>query len=167
MRERLRWAGQTVFFVAVAAMVGLFATWPSYRQFPEDQAQIKLSLSHGAQRVEACRRLTAEEIAKLPPAERRPNTCARERLPIHVQLLVDGELVFDEVVAPGGLAGDGPARIYRKLVVAPGQRELVARLKDSDRPGEFDYEMRAEVTLVPQQSLAVDFRADAGGFVLR
>jgi hypothetical protein len=43
----------------------------------------------------------------------------------------------------------------------------VARLKDSDRPGAFDYEMRAQVTLVPQQSLAVDFRADAGGFVLR
>lgn len=167
MREPLRWAGQTVFFVAIAAMVGLFASWPSYRQFPEDQAQIKLSLSHGAQRVEACRRLSAEEIAKLPPAERRPNTCARERLPIHVQLLVDGDLVFDEVVAPGGLAGDGPARIYRKLVVEPGQRELVARLKDSDRPGAFDYEMRAEVSLAPQQSLAVDFRADAGGFVLR
>lgn len=167
MRKPLRWAGQTVFFAAAAGAVGLFATWPSYRQFPEDKAQIKLSLSHGAQRVEACRKLTAEEIARLPPQARRPNTCARERRPIHVQLLVDGELVVDEVVAPGGLAGDSPARIYRKLVVEPGRRELVARLKDSDRPGEFDYETRAEVTLVRQHSLAIDFRADAGGFVLR
>lgn len=167
MRERLRWVGQAVFFGVTAAVVGLFASWPSYRQFPEEMAQIKLSLSHGAQRVEACRKLTAEEIARLPPQARRPNTCARERLPIHVQLLVDGEPVFDEVVAPGGLAGDGPARIYRKLLVAPGQRALVARLKDSDRADAFDYEMRTEVTLEPQQSLAIDFRADAGGFVLR
>lgn len=167
MREPRRWIGQAVFYAAAAGLVGLFASWPSYRQFPEDQAQIKLSLSHGAQRTEACRRLTPEEIARLPPRERRPNTCARERLPIHVQLLVDGEVLYDEVVAPGGLAGDGPARVYHKLMVAPGRREVVARLKDSDGSDEFDYETRAEVTLAPRQSLAVDFRSDAGGFVLR
>lgn len=167
MRRPLAWLGQGVFYALAAGLVGLFASWPSHRQFPEDKAQIKLSLSHGAERVEACRKLTAKEIAALPPGERRPNTCARERLPVHVQLLVDGELLFDAEVAPGGLAGDGPARIYRKLVVSPGQREIVARLKDSDRATGFDYETRAEVTLLPQQSVAIDFSANAGGFVLR
>jgi hypothetical protein len=167
MLEPLRWVGQGAFFAIVAAFVGLFATWPSYRQFPDEKAQIKLSLSHGAQRAEACRRLTAAEIAALPPSERRPNTCSRERLPVQVQLLLDGVLLYDAVVEPGGLAGDGPARIYRKLEVSPGRREIIARLKDSDRPTGFDYETRAEVTLLPQQSLAIDFRADSGGFVLR
>lgn len=167
MRRPLTWLGQGVFYAVVAVLVGLFTVWPDYRQFPEDKAQIKLSLSHGARRVEECRRLTAKEIAALPPGERRPNDCARERLPIQVQLLVDGELLYDEVVAPGGLAGDGPARLYRKLIVQPGHREIVARLKDSDRASGFDYETRAEVTLRPQQSLAIDFSANTGGFVLR
>ena len=167
MREPLRWIGQGAFYAGVAAIVGLLAAWPSYSQFPEDRAQIKLSLSHGAQRAEACHRRTAEEIAKLDPRERRPNDCSRQRLPVHVQLMVDGELLYDAVVMPGGLAGDGPARVYRKLMVTPGQREIVARLRDSDRAAGFDYETRATVTLQPQQSLAVDFRADSGGFVLR
>jgi hypothetical protein len=167
MREPLRWIGQAAFHAAVAAVVGLLAAWPSYSQFPDDKAQIKLSLSHGAQRVEACRRRTAEEIAKLDPRERRPNDCSRQRLPVHVQLVVDGELLYDAAIAPSGIAGDGPARVYRKLMVAPGQREIVARLRDSDRATGFDYETRAMVTLLPQQSLAVDFRSDIGGFILR
>ena len=31
----------------------------------------------------------------------------------------------------------------------------------------FDYERRAEVELAPRQNLAIDFRAETGGFIFR
>ncbi len=159
--------GQGVVYALCAAAVGYLSASPVYRQFPDDSAQIKLSFRHGASRVEDCKRLTPEEIAKLPANERRPNTCARERMAITVRLLVDGAVLFDEVLQPTGLSGDGPAEAYRKFMVPAGKHRLEAQLRDSKRSEGYDYEKTIDLDLVPQQSVAIDFKADQGGFLLR
>ena len=159
-------AAQGVLWGLFIFLIGAFATWPRLTYFPEGDAQIKMSFSHGGQRRTACRRLTAEEIAKLPPKERRPNTCDRERVPIKVQMEIDGRILYDETLAPTGLSGDGPARLYRKFSVIAGPHKLALRLRDSDRAEGFDYEQVVDVVLKPQQNLAVGFRADEGKFHL-
>jgi hypothetical protein len=167
MADAARYALQALFYLAFAVAIGVLASWPVYEQFPADQAEIKLSFVHGAERREACRRLTPQEIAALPPSQRRPNTCARERLPIEVELELDGRVIYAASLEPAGLASDGPARTYQKFAVPPGRRVVTARLRDSDRPEGFDYERTVEVELAPQQSLAIDFKADRGGFDFR
>lgn len=162
-----RYVGQAVIYGVIALAIGFFSSRPMLGYFPEDKAQIKISFTHGADRIEECRRLTPEEIAKLPPRERRPHTCGRERLPMRVQLLVDEVPIYDEVVQPTGLSRDGPAHIYRKFAVAPGRHEITARLRDSDRSEGFDYEQRVTVELAPLQNLAVDFSSDQGTFIIR
>jgi hypothetical protein len=165
MARLISYLGQAVVYAALAAATGVFASQPVYQQFPQGKAQIKLSFAHGAARQQECRRLTSQEIAKLPRNERRPNTCARERVPIHVQLQVDKRTLLDERLAPTGLAADGPARIYRKFAVPAGKHVIVARLRDSRGEGPFDYETRRAVTLATGQNLAIDFKSDAGGFI--
>lgn len=167
MISPLRIAGQVVFYAAAAVLTGYLAANPIYHQFPDGQAQIKLSFAHGADRREACRRLTAKEIAKLPPRERRPNNCARERLPVHVHLALDGKTIYDAVLEPTGVSSDGPSRTYAKFAVPAGRHEIVVRLRDSDRPEGFDFETRKTVELEPWQNLAIDFKADKGGFMFR
>jgi len=165
--DLLRYAGQVVFYGIISVGVGLLASRPLVEYFPPDKAQIKISFSHGADRVEECRRLTTEEIAKLPPSKRRPHTCGRERLPVHVQILLNEVPIYDEVVQPTGLSRDGPARIYRKFQVTPGRHEITARLRDSNRTEGFDYERRVNMELVPLQNLAIDFSSDQGTFIIR
>lgn len=167
MARVLRFAGQAIVYAAIALAIGYFASHPDYRQFPEGRAQIKLSFAHGAARTQACRRLTSKEIAGLPRNERRPNNCSRERVSVHVELTVDKDVVLDERLAPTGLAGDGPARVYRKFVVAPGAHVITARLRDRSGEGAFNYETRREVTLAAGQNLAIDFKSDAGGFIFQ
>lgn len=167
MPNPLQLAGQIVFFAAVAAFTGYFASNPVYSRFPEGMAQIKLSFAHGANRKVECRRLTSKEIAALPATERRPNTCSRERIPIRIQIEVDGAILYDDELQPTGLSRDGPARTYRKFQVPAGLHTLVARLRDTKRADGFDYEATHEVTLQPWQNLAVDFKADTGGFSFR
>ena len=167
MFRLLQFVGQGLIYAAAAVLIGYFATAPVYQQFPEGMAQLKLSFAHGAKRVKACRRLTPQEIAKLPPNERRPNTCERKRVAVHVQLDVDGKRLLDTLLEPIGLAGDGPARIYRKFAVEPGTHMVVARLRDSRSTDGFDYETRREVFLAAGQNVAIDFKADAGGFIFR
>ena len=167
MHSVLQYIGQILFFALAAVFTGYFASMPVYHQVPEDMAQIKLSFAHGGARKVDCRRLTSKEIAALPARERRPNTCARERIAVRVQLLVDGEIVYDDELQPTGLSGDGPARTYRKFPVSPGPHTLVARLRDSKREDGFDYETTQQVTLTPWQNLAIDFKADKGGYKFR
>ena len=168
MRASLaQYAGQAVVFAVAAAATGYLAAHPAWREIPAEMAQIKLSLVHGAARVEDCRRLTYEEITKLAPADRRANTCKRERVAIQVELSIDGATIYAETLEPGGLSRDGPARAYRKFVVPAGAHQIVARLRDTKRSEGYDYENTRDVTLAPGQNLAVDFKTDAGGFLFR
>ena len=157
--------GQLLFFAAAAVVTGFFASHPAYRAFPAGDALIKLSFNHGAVRKEACRRLTSAEIAKLPPSERRPNTCSRERVPLRVQVTIDGKLAYDAELQPAGLSRDGPARAYQKFVVPAGRHKLELRLRDNRALTGFDYDTVREVNLRPLQNLAIDFKPDRGGFL--
>ena len=167
MVNPLRILGQLGVLAVLMLVIGYLSNRPVYQQVPDGMAQIKLSFAHGGAREVDCRRLTAKEIAALPANERRPNTCSRERIPLHVQLSLDGELIFDQLLPATGLSSDGPSRTYTKLLVPAGEHVVVARMRDTKRPEGFDYEARHAATLVPFQNLAIDFKADAGGFIFR
>lgn len=167
MIATLRYIGQAVILALFAAVLGYFAAGPAYTAFPSDRALIKLSFSHGGGAKGGCRRLTSEELAKLPPNMRRPTQCPRERVPLVIELVLDENVLFRGARPPTGLSGDGPSRVYERFVVAPGTHRLVVRLRDTARTEGFDHEYATEITLRPQQSLAVDFRPETGGFMLR
>jgi hypothetical protein len=162
-----RYVGQAAIYGLLALAIGYYSSRPIVAYFPTDKAQIKLSFAHGANRVDKCRRLAPEEIARLPPRERRPHTCGRERLPMRVQLVVGDVPIYDEIVQPTGLSRDGPARIYRKFSVASGRHEITVRLRDSNRTDGFDYERKVIMELMPLQNLAIDFSGDQGTFTIR
>ncbi|MFZ5789832.1 MAG: hypothetical protein ACOY3L_03950 [Pseudomonadota bacterium] len=159
--------GQAVCFLLFAATIGIFAQYPPYTHFPPEMAQIKLSFVHAGAHVQECRRRTAEELAKLPENMRKAIVCDRERLPLAVELALDGQVIYRATLPPSGLSKDGPARAYERFVVPPGKHEIVARLRDTARTEGFDYESQTTVELSPSQNLAIDFRSGAGGFVFR
>jgi hypothetical protein len=167
MNTLFRYAGQAFVYATFAVFLGYFASAPSYSHFPADKALIKLSLAHGAAREGGCRRRTQAELQKMPPNMRRPMDCPRQRLPVVIEFEIDGEILYSASEPPTGLAGDGPSRIYQRFTVSTGKHEIVARLRDSDRTEGFDYEKTATIELAAQQSLAVDFRQEMGGFLLR
>ena len=162
-----QYLGQALVLAAVGAAVGYLSSAPAYHEVPDGMAQIKLAFRHGGQRVEDCRRLTPEEIAKLPTNKRRPNTCSRERVPVSVVIEVDGKPLYEDVLQPTGLSRDGPSETYRKFLVPAGPHHISARLRDSKRDEGYDYQNDIDVNLAPFQNLAVDFKADQGGFLFR
>lgn len=166
MPSLLRYPLQAVFYLAIAAIIGAFSQWPPIVHFPADKAQIKLSLAHGADRKEECRKRTAEELKALAPNMRKATECSRERLPVWIEIVIDGQAIYQAAVPPTGLSGDGPSRIYIRFTVPTGNRHLRLRLRDTARTEGYDYELDQIIDLQPQQNLAVDFRPEMGGFVL-
>ena len=158
---------QVLAYLGLVIVVGYLSASPAYNYADADMATIKLSLSHAADRVEPCVRLTPEQIAELAPNMRRVEQCERERLPLTVRLEMDGELLQEIEAPPSGLWNDGPASVYERFEVEPGRHTITARLRKSSRPDGWDYEYSEDVMLVADRYFTITFRAETGGFRFR
>jgi hypothetical protein len=158
---------QVLLYAAFAVGVGYFSIAPAYRYADPGTATIKLSLSHAANRVEECVQLTPDEINARAMKGESPNECSRERLPLAVELDIDGASVLSLTAAPTGLWNDGPAAVYERFSIAAGEHAITVRLRDSARTSGWDYEYSENVTLVPDRYFTITFRAETGGFVFQ
>lgn len=167
MNRPVVWIGQALSYAAFAGTLALFSSWPMYRHLDADQALIKLSIVHHGQRLEACRENTPEELAKLPPNMRAVTRCARARAPLLVEVDLDGVPVYRQQAPASGLARDGAATLYHRLVTIAGSHRIAVRLRDSARSEGFDYQREAGIKLRPAQILVIDFDPAAREIVLR
>jgi hypothetical protein len=165
--KALRLAAQFAAIVAMSAGVVALSDWPAYRQIPDSSGVVMLTFVHSADRKGECRRLTPEEIARLPPNMRRVQDCPRVRRPIYVELDVDERNVYQASLPPAGIAGDGPSRVYRRFVLPAGKHDLAVRMRDTARAEGFDHERRDSVELSPDQMIVIDYRPESGSFVFR
>jgi ferredoxin/coenzyme F420-reducing hydrogenase delta subunit len=161
----LRLAGQLVAYAAMAALVGYFATQPSFANLGPDQALLKLSFIHAGQPLKPCRRYTPEELAKTPFNQRRPSDCERGRWHVTVELDLDGQPLYRGTHEPAGLWNDGPSSVYARFEVPAGRHRIDARLSDDGSKQGFDYTASEVVDFAAGDNFVVDFSAAEGGFV--
>jgi len=159
--------GQVLAYGVFAIVLGYFSTSPAYTYHNPELALLMVSFSHAGQTKEECRRFTQEELAEMAPNMRRPLDCPRERVPLYLEITLDGDLVVNNFYSPTGLAKDGSASVYESIPVKTGKHQLVARLRDSRREDGFDYTDTVTVDLEPREVFVIDFRKELGGFILK
>lgn len=165
MNQALRMFGQVLVITVLFAGVATFADWPVYRQIPQGTGIVMLSFVHGSDRRAECRRLSPEEIAKLPPNMRRIEDCPRRRRPIYVELDIDRRNVFRAHLPPSGIAGDGPSRVYERFVLPAGPHEVAVRMRDTSRQDGFDHERTGHISLAADQLFVIDYSPATREFV--
>lgn len=162
-----RYLGQGVVYLIFIAFVGYFSTSPSYMHVPADKALIKFTFSHAGKRVKEFNDTrTKEDMAKLPP-QLRAKHLSRERSPLDVEFEMDGKIIFQEKIAPRGLAHDLPAPIYERFIVPAGKHHFRVRMRDDVHVEGFNYFGEKSVTLAPLQTLVVDFDDIRKEFIIR
>jgi hypothetical protein len=95
-----------------------------YTAAAEETSLIRLSWRTPGAYVEECRRLSAEEIERLPVHMRREEVCEGRILPYRLRVIVNGRQVYDETVRPAGAREDRPLYVFRELSVAPGEYQV-------------------------------------------
>lgn len=158
-----QWLGQAATYAVFAAILGLWSVWPAYHRVADGQALIKLSFSHAGEHLQACKTIDPAEVAKLAPNMRTNIDCPRGRVPLLIELVIDGHPVYQGRHEPTGIWGDGPSVVYRKFLVPTGAHKLELRIRDSRRETGFDYERSATVELSEHQNLVIDFHPDSKG----
>ena len=167
MPEFLRYPLQAVNYGVFMLLVWYFSAAPPYTQLTANQAVITVAFSHAGELREECRQLSQEELAKLPPNMRAPMDCPRERSPVTVQLLLDGELLIEDVAHAPGLYNDLGIDIYRSAKVPVGKHTLAVRMNDNARVEGPTHTHEETVTLEPAQLLVIDFNSEIRSFIVR
>jgi hypothetical protein len=153
----MKYAGQLIAYAAFCALVAWLSLRPELRLLDDDEAMVSLSFSHAAQRIGECKRLSQEELMALPPNMRKPDVCPRERHLLQVELLMDGQTLYEATLTPTGLWSDGKATAYQRVQVTAGEHDFRVWMNDSGMPGQIDFENSATISLQPGQSLVVFF----------
>ena len=90
--------------------------------------------------------------------------CPRERVPLLVELKINGELKFKQAIPPSGIASDGASTVYEKFQVPSGTHTVSVRMRDSRREQGYDYTSEKVVDIESGQILVIDFEPETGGF---
>ena len=90
-------------------------------------AAVRLSWSARSQRIEACRTLTAKELAEREEHMRQRVECEGRFATYGLTVDVDGRLLHESIVRGGGLRHDRPLHVLRELTVPPGTHRLGVR----------------------------------------
>ena len=158
---------QILLYGAFAIFIGYLSIAPTYRYAEPELAVIKLSLNHAADRVEECIKLTPQQINERALKGAPINECKRARLPLVVELDVDGTTGLSLAAFPAGLWTDGPSSVSERLAIGAGVHTITARQRDSARETGWDYEYSETMDLVPGRYFTITFRAEKGGFAFR
>ena len=161
----LRYILQAINYGVFMGLIWYFATSPSVRIIAEDEAMITIAFAHAGELREPCRKLSAEELAKLAPNMRKPEDCPRERSPVTIEALLDGQLLYRETLQPPGLFDDGGVDVYSSTKIAAGSHLLTLKMNDSVRKKGFNHDFEQQVIIDPAQILLVDFDSRYGFMV--
>jgi hypothetical protein len=167
MPEWLRYPVQAVNYSIFMLLVWYLSAAPSYLHLTPEQAVITMAFSHAGERLEECRKLSQEELEKLPPNMRTPLDCPRERSPVSVELLLDGERIIDRVLNPPGLYSDLGIDVYLSAKVPAGTHRLTMAMNDNANVQGFTHTDEQTVTLQPSQLLVVNFNSETGRFYIQ
>ena len=162
----LRYLLQAFNYAVFMALIWYFSTSPSVRVIEDDEAMITVAFSHAGETRHECRKLSQEELMKLPPNMRKPEDCPRERSPIIIEAMLDGKTVFSETRLPPGVFNDGGVNIYYSSKVPAGKHTFKIQMDDSVRDEGFNHKLTQEIDIVSRQILLVEFEP-LKGFIVK
>lgn len=165
-RKPLRLLLQAINYSVFMALIWYFATSPSVSLIAEDEAKITIAFAHAGELREPCRMLSQEELNQLAPNMRKIDDCPRERSPITIEAMLDGEPFYSASLQPTGLYEDGGVDVFYSEKVPAGTHRLSLQMNDSVRVEGFNHSFEREISIDPAQILLVGFESGKG-FVIR
>lgn len=120
---------------AAAAALTLGVAWLSrapYRASDVDSAMIRLAWSARPERIETCRTLSDDELARLPVHMRQRVVCTGTSARYRLTVTRDGAPLFRRVVQGSGVRHDRPIYVYQELPMRPGTHVIGVRFERVD-----------------------------------
>jgi coenzyme F420-reducing hydrogenase delta subunit len=140
-----------LFLLLPTLLIWYFSDSPVYSPIKGDESLLLFTMNHRGERVTPCVEPTIEELKA-----RNFTECERERVPVIVELEIDGVKALSKTYPPRGIKRDGPSYAYEKIRVAPGLHRISIRIRDS-REERFDYHFDRSIEFEAGRVVIIDF----------
>ena len=158
----LRFLLQAINYSVFMALIWYFASSPSVSLIADDEARITIAFAHAGELRQPCRMLSQEELNQLAPNMRKIDDCSRERSPVMIEAMLDGEPFYSALLQPAGLYEDGGVDVFYSAKIPAGTHRLSLQMNDSVRVEGFNHRFERQVSIDPAQILLVGFDNEQG-----
>lgn len=157
MAEFRRYLGQALVYALFFVPLAFITNRPLYTHLEPDQAELKLAVRHAGKVIGACVPIEGADYERLPANMKRPEICPRERSPLRLELMLDGETLYRASVPASGLHSDGVSSMYRRFTVPAGAHHLQLTMNDDVATEGPNWKLASDIELGPAQVLVVTF----------
>lgn len=158
MPNAARYLGQAVLYAAFFLPIVYITHLPVHRHLAEGMAELKIAVRHAGKTIGECTPVVAGNYTALPGDKQRPEICPRERSPLQLELVMDGETLYRATAEASGLHSDGVASIYRRFTVPAGRHHLQLRMGDDVTVEGPTWALEQDVDLRPAQVMVASFK---------
>jgi len=123
MTPLVRWTVGTVGAAGLLVLVR-FLSFLTYTFERDTDGIVRLAWRARGETVRDCRRLTPEELAKLPVHMRQEQVCEGRVLPYRLRVELDSVRAVDRLIHGAGAREDRPLYVLQDLPVRPGVHRL-------------------------------------------
>ena len=122
--------------VAVSVML-VFGSHVHYQPPLAEGSELLISFRHPG--LAECRPPTPEELAERPPHMQPDKICSRERLPVRLQVSVDGVVRVEQSYAPGGVFSDGNSGAVESLRLPEGSHHVAVAIGETSDANDWKF----------------------------
>lgn len=158
MREAARYLGQALLYTLFFLPIVYFTHLPVHQHLAGDMAELKIAVRHAGKVIGECTPVVAGNYTPLPGEAKRPEICPRERSPLQLELVLDGETLYRATVPASGLHNDGVSSVYARFTVPAGQHHLQLRMNDDAAQEGYAWQLARDVALEPAQVMVASFK---------
>ena len=128
--------------LALGALAALGAlSQAPYASTEASHALLRLAWRVRGTPVHECRRLSPEELERLPVHMRRAEDCEPRVLSYRLEVRIDGRVETEQLVQAAGARGDRPVYVHRELILSPGEHLVeIAFVREPQHEEEIEHE---------------------------
>ena len=158
MTNASRYFGQALLYALFFVPLTFITQQPTHRHLGEDMAVLKVAVRHAGKIIGACTPINAKDQNNRPANMQLAEICPRERSPLQLELVLDGNTLYRASVAASGLHRDGVASMYRRFNVPAGSHHVQLQMNDDVEADGYTWHFEQNIQLQPAQVMVASFK---------
>ena len=158
MDKLTRYLGQALLYALFFVPLVFITQQPLHQHLAPDMAVLKIAVRHAGQIIGECTPVSAADSAKRAVNMQRTEICPRERSPLQLELILDGDTLYRASVPASGLHNDGVSSMYRRFNVPAGPHHVQLLMNDDLAVEGFNWQLEQDIHLRPAQVMVARFK---------
>ena len=154
-----RYLGQALLYVLFFVPLVFITHQPTHRHLGDDMAVLKIAVRHAGEIIGDCTPAAGAGHGMRPAGmQQQTEICPRERSPLQLELLLDGETLYRASVPASGLHNDGVSSMYQRFNVPAGSHHVQLRMNDDVAADGYTWQQEQDIQLQPAQVMVASFK---------